>query len=143
MNPHLNPLISLSCLSIAPIASMISNLRICLAVNNHLVFKLFRSGYIEVVFLREPVVPAAIPRREPIGVSLPGSRKGRARQRLHVDVPVGIRICSKICLCFTCELAAASIMVAIANVFRISSLLGTLPCDTVKLGRGDCDRTVE
>jgi hypothetical protein len=50
-----------------------ANLRICFAIYNHFMLEVFRSGYVKEVFLRESVVPAAVPGGEPVGISLPSA----------------------------------------------------------------------
>src|SRR5580704_2065475 len=75
-----------------------ANLWVCFAIYNHLMFELFRSGYVEEMLLCEAVVPATVPGGKPIGISLPGSRKCGTGQCLHVNVPLGISVCSEVCL---------------------------------------------
>ena len=72
-----------------------SNLRMCLAANNHFMLELFGAGNIEVVLLCEAIVPAAVPGCEPVCIFLPSPSKRGASQRLHVNVPVGICVGSK------------------------------------------------
>ena len=55
------------------------NLRICFAIDNHFMFQLFRTGYVEVVLLCKAVVPATVPGCQPVSIALPGSRKGGTR----------------------------------------------------------------
>src|SRR6478735_3530287 len=50
------------------------------------------------MLLGEDVVPAAVPGCEPVGVSLPGSRKSSTGQRLYINVTIGVCICSEVCL---------------------------------------------
>ena len=51
-------------------------LRICFAIDNHLMLQLFRTGYVEVVHLCKAVVPTTVPGCQPVSIALPGSRKG-------------------------------------------------------------------
>src|ERR1700737_2608315 len=75
-----------------------SNLRICFTIDNHFMLELFRSGDIKEMLLCETIVPATVPSGEPVSVSLPSSRKCGAGQCLHVNVPLGICICSEVYL---------------------------------------------
>jgi hypothetical protein len=75
-----------------------SNLWICFAIYDHFMLKLFRSSYIKEMLLSETIVPATVPSGEPIGISLPSSCEGGASQCLHVNVPLGICVCSQVSL---------------------------------------------
>ena len=120
---HLNPAQSFSCLKITSNRFDDSNLRICFAIYNHLMLKLFRSSYVEEMFLRESVVPTTVPGGEPIRIPLPGSGKRGTGQRLYVNVPFGIGICSEVDLPRTSELATArvSLQAPAFSLFRHSS----------------------
>src|SRR5215831_13471529 len=63
--------------------------------------KLFRSSYIEKMLFCETVVPATVPSGEPIGISLPSSRKRGAGECLHVNVSFRIGVCSEVSLCLS------------------------------------------
>ncbi len=73
-----------------------SNLRICFAIYNHFMLKLFRSSYIEEVFLCETVVPTTVPSGKPIRIPLPRSGKRGTSQRLYVNVPFRVGICREV-----------------------------------------------
>ena len=72
------------------------HLRICLTVHDHFVFCFLGSANVEVVLLRKPVVPAAIPGGEQISLILPRSGELRAAQCLDVEVSFGVRISAQI-----------------------------------------------
>jgi len=73
-----------------------STLRICFAIYNHFMLKLFRSSYIEEVFLCETVVPTTVPSGESIGISLPRVGQLCASQGLNVNKSFGVGISTKI-----------------------------------------------
>jgi hypothetical protein len=50
-----------------------SNLWICFAIENDLMLKLLRAGYIKEMFLSKTIIPATIPSGQPIGILLPST----------------------------------------------------------------------
>jgi len=68
------------------------DLRVGLAINNHVMLERLGPGNIEVILLGKAIVPATVPGRESVSIFLPGAGKSCASQRLHIDVPVGIRV---------------------------------------------------
>jgi hypothetical protein len=67
-----------------------------LAVLDNFVLGLPRLLDVEVMLAREAVVPAAIPGREKIGVSLPRSSQLCARQLLNIQIAVGVSVRAQI-----------------------------------------------
>ena len=58
------------------------------AVNDHIVNSLFHPRHIDRMLLRKPVIPAAVPSSEEVGVFLKSVCKLSASQLLHIDVTV-------------------------------------------------------
>ena len=75
-----------------------SNFRMRFAINNDFMLQLFGPCNVKVALLGEAVVPTAVPGCEPVSVFLPGPSKRGASQRLHINVSVGIRVGSEVCL---------------------------------------------
>src|SRR5215212_6193135 len=74
------------------------NLWICFAIKNDFMLKLLRSGDIEEMFFPKTIIPATIPGGQPIGILLPSTGKRGAGQCLHVNVALGVCVCSQVCL---------------------------------------------
>src|SRR5829696_8797637 len=68
------------------------DIRVGLAVHDHLVLEPHPARDVEEVFLRETVIPAAVPDHQLIGVLLPGSGKLSAGELFHVEITVRVGI---------------------------------------------------
>src|SRR5215207_3406285 len=68
------------------------DIRVGLAVYDDLVLEPHAARDVEEVFLRETVIPAAVPDHQLIGVLLPGSGKLSAGELLHVEITVRVGI---------------------------------------------------
>src|SRR5215204_449239 len=68
------------------------DIRVGLAVYDDLVLEPHAARDVEEVFLRETVIPAAVPDHQLIGVLLPGSRKLSAGELFHVEITVRVGI---------------------------------------------------
>ncbi len=90
------------------------------AVKDHLVFRFLAFADVHVVFFGKAVVPAAVPGRELVSVFLPRVGKLGARERLHVDEAIGIRIRTQVDLARALEFASARAAIASKTVLRIS-----------------------
>src|SRR5712691_12769918 len=67
-------------------------LRICFAIDDHLVFGFLTLRYVHVVLLCEPVVPTAVPSGEPVSVTLPRVGELSAGQSLNVKKSLSVSI---------------------------------------------------
>src|SRR5215204_4042765 len=68
------------------------DIRVGLAVYDDLVLEPHAARDVEEVFLRETVIPAAVPDHQLIGVLLPGSGKLSAGELFHVEITVRVGI---------------------------------------------------
>src|SRR5215204_6021543 len=68
------------------------DIRVGLAVYDDLVLEPHAARDVEEVFLRETVIPAAVPDHQLVGVLLPGSGKLSAGELLHVEITVRVGI---------------------------------------------------
>jgi hypothetical protein len=72
------------------------NVWVFLAIHDQLVLERLCPGHMDKVLLCEAIVPSAIPNQELVGVLLPCVGKLRARELLHIEIAVRIRVSAQI-----------------------------------------------